>query len=57
MMFFLALLPGMFVVTRLRQGKRIGDGSSISSVVPAKRRDPYAEDSQLKDGASVTAQQ
>src|SRR6202171_4435653 len=26
----------MFVVMRLRQGKRIGDGSTISSVVPAK---------------------
>src|ERR1700737_5079402 len=31
----MALLPGS-VFSVLRQGKRIGDGSSISSVVPAK---------------------
>src|SRR5437879_9280578 len=54
MMFFLALLPGMFAVTRLRQGKRIGDGSSISlRCRPCESRDPYAEDSQVEDGASA----
>jgi hypothetical protein len=48
----------MFVVMRLRQGKRIGDGSSISPQRrPCERRDPYAEDSQVEDGASVTEQQ
>jgi hypothetical protein len=48
-MFFLALLPGMFVVMRLRQGKRIGDGSSISPQRrPCESRDPYAEDSQVE---------